>query len=125
MGSPATPVGILTTVALLALYGIYCAWTAISELSWISALASVVAMVACIGTAMMKAWSRYLVYLLTTTLIGMWAYSIYAAAVVGYFDLYSARQIIAQLAPGISLIVLSCVCTYLVFRHFRASNRRN
>jgi len=124
MASPATPIGMLITVALLALFGVYGAWTAIAENSWIHALGGVVAFAACVGTAMLKAWSRYLVYLLTATLIGMWAYSVYAAVKVGYFSLYSARQITLQLAPGILLILLSCCCAYLVFRHFRDSKLR-
>lgn len=118
------PIGMLITVALLALFGAYGAWAAVAEDSWIHALGGVVAIAACVGTAMLKAWSRYLVYLLTATLIGMWAYSVYTAVNVGYFSLYSARQITLQLTPGILLILLSCCCTYLVFRHFRAAKLR-
>jgi hypothetical protein len=119
-----TPVGILITVALLALCGVYGVWTAISEHSLIPAFIGVVAIVACVGIAMLKAWSRYLVYLLTVALVGTWAYSVYTAAIVGYFSLFSASQIVFSLAPGILLIILSCFCTYVVFRQFRASRPR-
>jgi hypothetical protein len=114
-----TPIGMLITVALLALYGAYGVWTAIADNSWISACAAAVAVVACIGTAMLKAWSRFLVYLLTLVFVGTWAYSIYSAAAVGYFSLFSAAEIARSLAPGLLLILVSCYCAYVVFKHFR------
>ncbi len=118
-----TPVGILVTVALLALYGVYGVWIAISEHSMTSALLGAVALVAAVGAALLKAWSRYPVYLLTAALIGTWSYSLYVAAAAGYFSLYSASQIALQLAPGIFMIILSCFCTYMVFRQFRRQTR--
>ena len=120
-----TPVGILITVALLALYSAYGVWTAINEHSLISALVGGVAIIACVGVAMLKAWSRYLVYVLTAALIGTWAYSLYAAAMAGYFRLFPTSRILLSLAPGILLVVLSCSCAYIVFRQFRASQPRN
>lgn len=119
-----TPIGILITVALLALYGVYGVWTAITEVSWISAIAAAVAVVACVGTALLKAWSRFLVYFLTAVFVGMWVYSIYSAAVVEYFSLFSAREIGLSLAPGLLLILVSCFCAYAVFKHFRKSPPR-
>ena len=125
MASLVTPPGILITVALLALYGVYAVWMAISQHSMTAALAGVLAIVACVGTAMLKPWSRYLVYLLAAAAIGTWAYSVYAAARVGYFSLFSVSQIVPALAPGIFLIMLSCYCTYVVFRQFRARDRES
>jgi hypothetical protein len=121
MNQKRTPVGMLITVALLAIFAIYGVWTAITDESLVYAIVGAVAIVACLGTAMLKPWSSYLVYLLTATFIGMWGYSLYSAAAVGYFGLYSILQIARQLAPGILLILLSCVCNYLVFRQFHAS----
>lgn len=119
-----TPVGILITVALLVLYGGYAIWSAISERSLIFALAAAVAVVACVATARLLAWSRYLVYLLTAAFIGTWAYSLYVAALVGYFSLFSTSQIVLSLAPGVLLVVLSCFCSFVVFRQFRVSPER-
>jgi hypothetical protein len=118
-----TPVGILITVALLALCGAYSAWIGVTEHSVPFALLGAVALVAAVGVAMLKAWSRYLVYLLTAALIGTWSYSLYASAVAGYFELYTASQLAAQLGPGIFMIILSCFCTYAVFKQFRAAPR--
>ena len=103
-----TPIGMLITVALLALYGAYGVWTAIADKSWIPASAAAVAVVACVGTAMLRAWSRFLVYLLTVVFVGTWAYSIYSAAAVGYFSLFSAPEIARSLAPGLLLILVPC-----------------
>lgn len=122
--SVTTPVGILITVALLALYGVYAIWSAFSERSLLFALAAAVAVVACVATAKLLAWSRYLVYLLTAAFIGAWAYSLYAAARVGYFSLFSASRIASALAPAALLALLSCFCSYAVFRQFRAAPKR-
>ncbi len=115
----ATPIGILITVALSALYGAYSLWTAIAAGSWVYALLGAVAVVACVGIAKLRAWSRFLIYCLTVVFLGTWAYSVYSAAAVGYFSLYSASQIALSLAPEILLLLVSCYCTYVVFKHFR------
>jgi hypothetical protein len=117
-----TPIGILITVALLALYGAYGIWTAIVEVSWMPVGAAAVAVVACVGIATLRPWSRFLVYVLTLAFVGTWTYSIYSAAAVGYFSLFSAREIGLSLAPGLLLILVSCFCAYVVFKHFRARN---
>ena len=124
MATSVTPRGILVTVALLAIYGAYGFWDAIVYRSFTSAVLGVLATVACVGTTRLLAWSRYLVYLLTAAFIAIWAQSLYAAAVAGYFSLFSPSQIALQLAPGIALVALSCSCAYVVFRHFRAVTQR-
>ena len=53
--------------------------------------------VACVGTAMLWAWSRYLVYALTVGFVAAWAYSLYLADKAGYWSLYSASQIAQQI----------------------------
>jgi nicotinamide riboside transporter PnuC len=116
-----TPVGMLVTVALLALYGAFGIWTAISEHSWLSGLAGAIAIIACIGAARLLAWSRFLVYLLAVIFIGTWALSLYSAAQVGYFTLFSPLEIALALAPGGLLVALSCFSAYIVFRQFRVS----
>jgi hypothetical protein len=111
-------------VALLALYSVYGVWTAITEHSLLSALTGAVALVACVGIARLKAWSRFLVYVLTAAFIGTWGYSVYDAFNAGYFSLVTPREIVLSLFPEIVLVVLWCLCTYFVFRQFRASPRR-
>jgi|SRR5882672_5336163 len=118
-----TPLRILIAVAALGLYGAYGVWIAISEHSWISALAGAVALVASVATAMLKPWSRFLVYALAVAVVGTWLYSLYDSARAGYFSLYSPSQIAWQLAPGIFLVLLSGCCAYAVFRQFRARPR--
>jgi hypothetical protein len=115
-----TPVGILITTALLAVYAVYSLWMAIVWHSALNGIAGVLAIVACVGAAMLKPWSRYIVYLVAASAIATWAYSLYAAAQAGYFRLFSAPQIARSLAPGAFLVILSCYCTWAVFRQFRA-----
>lgn len=116
-----TPIGILIAVAVMALCGAYGIMQAVTDHSVISAVAGVAALVAAVGAALLKPWSRYLVYMLTAAIVGGWIYSLYIAAKAGYFTLYSRSQIVSQLAPGAFLVLLSCYCAYAVFRHFRLS----
>src|SRR5262245_37959864 len=114
-----TPVGILITMALLALYAAYSLWAAFVEHSILSGIAGVLAIVACVGAAMLKPWSRYIVYLLAASAIATWAYSLYAAASAGYFRIFPQAQTARSLLPGAFLVLLSCYCTFAVFRQFR------
>jgi hypothetical protein len=113
-----TPVSILITVALLAIYSAYSLWIAISEASWISAAMAGIAAIACIGAAMLRPWSQFLIYPLTATFIATWCYSLYSAAAAGYFNLVTASEMTFSLAPGIFLILISCFCSYAVFKQF-------
>ena len=83
-----TPIGMLVTVALLAVYAVYSFWTAYTDQSWPYALLGLLTLVACIGTALLRAWSQYLVYALTAFFIGGWLYSVYAGAAVGFFSIF-------------------------------------
>jgi hypothetical protein len=115
-----TPPGLLVTVALLAIYVAFALQTALIEKSWLLAGAATVALVACIGTALMKPWSRHLVYLITAGFIGKWCWSIFDGFRAGYygFQFGSSREAILALVPGLLMVVLSCVCAWLVYRHF-------
>ena len=116
-----TPIGMLITVAVLALYATYAFWTAYVDKSWIYGLLGVLSLVACYGTAMLRAWSQYLVYLLTALFIAAWCYSVYAGAAVGFFSFFFSSQLLAikALAPGLALVVLSCIASWNTFSHFR------
>jgi hypothetical protein len=121
-----TPIGMLVTVALLAVYAAYAFWTAYLDRSWIYGLLGVVSLVACVGTAMLRSWSQYLVYLLTTLFIVGWIYSVYAVAAVGYYSFfYSSAYLLAikSLVPGLALVLLSCAATWNAFSHFRRARQ--
>ncbi len=111
----------LVTVALLAVYGAYTAWAAYVDRSWLHALITMVALVACVGTAVLRPWSRYLVYLLTTGFVTAWSYSVYAGYAAGFYRTFFASplHVLRSLAPGLALVALSCACSYAVFRHYR------
>ena len=92
-----TPIGMLITVALLAIYAAYAFWTAYIDKSWIYGFLGGLSLVACYGTAMLRAWSQYLVYLLTALFIAAWCYSVYSGAAVGYFSFFfSSRSLVTE-----------------------------
>ena len=116
-----TPIGMLITVAVLAVYAAYAFWTAYVDNSWVYAFLSGLSLVACYGTAMLRAWSQYLVYSLTALFMAAWCYSVYAGAAVGYFSFFFSSNLLAAkaLAPGFALVALSCVASWNVFSYFR------
>jgi hypothetical protein len=115
-----TPIGMLITVALLAVYAVYAFWTAYVDNSWTYGTLGVLALGACYGTAMLRAWSQYLVYLLTGLFVAAWCYSVYAGAAVGFFGIFFSSHVlvIKALAPGAALVLLSFLASWNVFRHF-------
>lgn len=117
-----TPPGILLTVAFLAIYCAYAFITAWIERSWILAVAGVGAAFACFGTALLRPWSRFLVYALVGSFLGKVTHSVYSAAVAGYFAFYfgSVGTSLRSLVPSLLMAVLSCVCCFIVFNYFRS-----
>jgi hypothetical protein len=115
-----TPVGMLLTVAILLIVSAYAFLIAIPEKSWMVAVAGVVAVIGAVGTALLKPWSRYLVYLTTAGFIIKLAHSVYAAANVGYFgrQLRGVDPAVRSLAPAILLGSISLVCCWVVHRHY-------
>jgi hypothetical protein len=118
-----TPPGMLLTVALLVIYSVYAFLIGSIEKSWVLLAGGIVAIVASYGTAMLKPWSRYLVYALAIGFVSKLAQSVTAAIRAGYFGFQfrSTQQALWSLAPSLLLVVLSCVCCVLVFRHFRGA----
>jgi len=117
-----TPVSLLIATALLAIYTAYAFQIALIEKSWPLAVAGAIAAVACITTALMKPWSRYLVYLVTAGFVGKWSWSVFDGIRSGYFGFQfgSSRTAIQSLAPGLLMAILSCTSAWLVYRHFRS-----
>ena len=117
-----TPVSLLIATALLAIYTAYAFQIALIEKSWLLAAAGGVAAIACVATALMKPWSQYLVYLLTFGFVAKWAWSIFDGLQSGYFGFQygSSRAAIQSVAPGLLMVALSCMCAWLVYRHFRS-----
>lgn len=116
-----TPPGLLLTTALLAIFSIFAAQIALIERSFVLGAGATLAAVACAGTAYMRQWSQYLVYLMTTGFIVKWCWSVVDGWRVGYFSLmYDDPWLsVRSLIPGLALIVLSCLCSSLVYSHFR------
>jgi hypothetical protein len=116
-----TPLGMLITVALLALYGAYAIWTAYVDTSWLYGLLGIFSLVGCYGTAMLRPWSQWLVYVLTALFIAAWCYSVYVSATVGFFSFFfsSHASALKTTAPGLALVGLSAFASWNAFRYFR------
>lgn len=116
-----TPPGLLLATALLAIYAIAAGRIAYLEESPLLAAAAVLSAIACCGTALMKRWSRYLVYLLAIGFALKWCWSIYAAYRIGYFDFRFggfAWRSLRPMVPGFVMVVLSGICAWVVRRSF-------
>lgn len=116
-----TPPGMLLTVALLVIYSIYAFLIASIERSWALWVGCGIAAVTSYGTAMLRPWSQYLVYLLAAGFTAKLGHSIYAGVASGYFDFQfgSVGESLKALLPSAMMTLLSCICCVLVFRHFR------
>jgi hypothetical protein len=117
-----TPPGMLLTVALLTIYSAYAFLIGSIEKSWVLTAGGVVSVLACYGTAMLRPWSKYLVYALALGFVVKLFGSILDAIRAGYFRLQfgSAKEALWSLTPSLLMVVLSCLCCVLVYRHFRA-----
>ena len=117
-----TPPGMLLTVALLAIYSAYAFLIGSIEESWVLLAGGFVSVLACYGTAMLRPWSKYLVYALALGFVAKLFSSILDAIRAGYFQFQfeSASEILWSLIPSLLMVVLSCLCCLLVYRHFRA-----
>lgn len=120
-----TPMGLLLTTALLAIYSVAAAKVALVERSYPLAIAAAVSAVACGGTAYMQRWSQYLVHLMTAGFVAKWAWSVYDGYRAGYFDFQfgSPLESLRSLAPGLAMVALSGVCSWLVHAHFARAGR--
>jgi hypothetical protein len=117
VNKPATPKGILVTVAFLALYCVFAVWFGWMDRHWLMAAVGVLAGIGCVGAATMRRWSRFLVYALSIGLAIAWACSIYMSARVGYFSTLSWHTIILSLIPGFLLLAVACFCSRMAHRH--------
>jgi len=116
-----TPLGMLFTVAMMAVLAVYAFWTSYVDRSWLYFGLGIVSIVACIGVALLRAWSQYLVYLLSAAFVAAWFHSVYTGAAAGYFDFFFSSRFVAAktLLPGFTLVVLSVAASCIAFRHFR------
>ena len=116
-----TPPGMLLTTAMLAIYAAYAFLIGrIEKSGWLLA-AGFVAVVATYGVAMLRAWSRYLVYLLTAGFLLKLGLSIRDGITSGFFGFFfdAPAAVLKSLAPSLVMALLSGICCYLVYRHFR------
>jgi hypothetical protein len=116
-----TPPSLLLTTALLAIYAIAAGRIAYLEQSPLLATAAALSAIACCGSALMKRWSQYLVYLLSIGFALKWGWSIYEGYRTGYFDFQfggTTWRTLRPLVPGFALVVLSGICAWLVRRSF-------
>ncbi len=113
----------LLTVALLVIYSVYAFRIGSIEDSWPLLIGGGVAVIASYGTAMLRPWSRYLVYALTAGFLAKLGFSIYEGVRSGFYDaqVESIAPIARSLLPAMLMAVLSVVCCALVYRQFRSA----
>ena len=116
-----TPAGMLLTVALLVIYSVYAFLIGWIEKSWILLAGGFVAVAATYGVAMVRPWSRYLVYALTVGFFAKLGLSIYGGFRSGFFDFqFGSTALVARsLLPALLIALLSAVCCAFVYRQFR------
>lgn len=114
-----TPPGILFTVALLVIYAAYAVLLATAERSPLAAAVGVAAAVAAVGTALLKPWSRFLVYALAPVFVAKLAHSVQAGVAAGYFSTHFASRAhaAASLIPGLLMALMLVACCLTVHRH--------
>ncbi|MFO1207533.1 MAG: hypothetical protein U1E63_17720 [Burkholderiales bacterium] len=121
-----TPPGLLLTTAVLAIYAVAAAQVARIEHSWPLAVAAAVAAVASVGTAFMRKWSQWLVHLMTAGFVAKWTWSVWDGYRSGYFDFQfggASGAAMRSLLPGLAMLMLSVLCSWLVQRHFSSVGR--
>jgi hypothetical protein len=118
-----TPPGILLTVALLVVYSAGAFFVGSFEQSRLLMAVGIVALVASVGTALLKPWSRWLVYALAAGFVGKLTWSVITAARAGFFGFQfrSSAEILRSLAPSLLMALLSVTCCWIVYRHFAVS----
>jgi hypothetical protein len=118
-----TPPGMLFTTALLVIYGTYAAMIGSIEQSFLLLVGTAVAAVATYGTAMVRPWSRYLVYALTAGFFAKFGISMFEAHQAGFFAIQfgSKWEIAASLAPSCVMAGLGVICCTIVYRQFPAA----
>jgi hypothetical protein len=122
-----TPPGLLLTTAVLVIYSFYALSIGSIEDSIPLLTGGVVSAIACYGTAMMRSWSQYLVYLLTAGFFAKLGHSIWYGWQSGFFDFQfgSTRDIAGSLAATAAMAALSLLCCWLVYRHFRGAHPKD
>jgi hypothetical protein len=110
----------LLTVAFLAIYCAYAFLIGSIEKSWVLMTAGVVAVIATYGVAMLRPWSRHLVYVLTAGFLAKLALSIYDGVASGFFRLQlgTPGAIVRSMVPTVLMATLSGACCVFVYRHF-------
>ncbi len=120
-----TPPGMLFTTALLVIYATCAFMIGSVEKSWLLQAGGIVAVVATYGVAMVRPWSRWIVYLLAAGFFAKLGSSIYTGVASGFFEFQfgSPGAVARSLASSLLLAVLSGVCCVLVYRQFDSRHK--
>jgi hypothetical protein len=116
-----TPPGMLLATALLVIYGTYAVLIGSIEDSLPLLIGGAAAAAATYGTAMVRPWSKYLVYLITAGFFAKLGLSIYQAQRAGFFDVQfgTAQHVAWSLFPSAVMALLGVLCCVIVGRQFR------
>lgn len=109
----------LVAVVLLALCACLVGGLAMRQRSWIDAAVAVVAALACVGTIMLRPWSRLLVYLLNIVFAAVWGYSLYVSYHSGLLRYLAGAKLARFLIPDAAMVLLISYCSYAVTINLR------
>jgi hypothetical protein len=111
----------LLTAAWLVIYSVCAILIGLMEDSLPMQAAGAVAVLATYGVAMVRPWSRYLVYMLTIAFFAKLGLSIYDGIVSGYFEFQfdSSGAIARSLLPTFAMALLASISCAIVYRQFR------
>ena len=115
-----TPPGMLFVTAVLSIYAAHAFLIGTAEDSATLLLGGVAAAIAVYGAAMVRPWSKILVFLLSGGYALKLALSMYSAWQAGFFAFQfdSARPLVLSLLPGVVMALLGAACCIIVQRQF-------
>jgi hypothetical protein len=112
---------LVIAAAVLAAYGCWSAWKGVEAQNWLGAAFGVVAIVAGLAAIFRQAWSRWLALFVSTLFFLSWAYAVWLALSSGVFQAERPLVVALMLVPGLAMIAVAFICTFVFFRFFARS----
>jgi hypothetical protein len=113
---------VLAALVLVA-YGAWSGWNSVEARSWVGVLHGGAAIIAGVAAVLRRAWSKWLGLLVTVLFSLSWLYIVWFAFDTGVYPMETPLITVLSMAPGLAMIGVASLCTYIFFSYF-ASGRR-